>query len=103
MLAQIMGKHKKNKPKREKKEMVYRTRDQRHEEVKNILMQLSEFQLKPTYEPIKELYSLFKTYIDEGKRTEINIAFPEIGRRIKGLLASSVREEVWVRLEKEKI
>ena len=98
-----MGKHKKNKPKREKKEMVYRTRDQRHEEVKNILMQLSEFQLKPTYEPIKELYSLFKTYIDEGKRAEINIAFPEIGRRIKGLLASSVREEVWVRLEKEKI
>mgnify|MGYP005711769945 FL=1 len=32
----------------------------------------------------------------------INIPFPEIDRRIKGLLAISVNEEVWVKLEREK-
>ena len=38
---------------------------------------------------------------DGGKRIEINIPFPEIKRRIKGLLAISVNEEVWLKLEKE--
>ena len=97
-----MGKHKKSKQKREKRVISYRTREERYEEVKNILQQLTEFQLKPTYEPIKRLYKEFKTYIEEGNRMEVNIPFPEIGRRIKGLLAVSTREEVWVRLRKEK-
>ena len=54
------------------------------------------------YEPIKKLYGLFKTYINEEKRIEVNIPFPEINRRIKGLLAISVKEEVWVNLKHEK-
>ena len=33
---------------------------------------------------------------------EINIPFPEINRRIKGLLAISVNEQVWINLKNEK-
>ena len=97
-----MTNNKKTKKKKVKKEIVYRTKEQRQEEVKNILKQLSEFNLTIQYEPIKKLYQQFKTYITEGNRMLINIPFPEIDRRIKGLLAISVNEEVWVKLEREK-
>ena len=103
VLIIIMGKYKKNKPKREKKEIIYRTKEQRQEEVKELLVQLNKFDLNNLYEPIKKLYAEFKIYIQEGKRIEINIPFPEIKRRIKGLLAVSVNEEVWVNLQKEKL
>ena len=97
-----MGKHKKNKPKKEKKEIVYRTKEQRQQEIREILKQLSKFELTPRYEPVKELYKQFKQYIDTGDRIEINIPFPMINRRIKGLLAASVNEDVWIRLQNEK-
>jgi len=97
-----MTNNKKTKKKKVKKEIVYRTKEQRQEEVKNILKQLGEFDLNIKYEPIKKLYQQFKTYITEGNRMLINIPFPEIDRRIKGLLAISVNEEVWVKLEREK-
>ena len=66
-----------------------------------LLVQLSKFNLNTLYEPVKKLYEQFKIYIQEGKRLEISIPFPEINRRIKGLLAISVNEEVWVNLKKE--
>ncbi len=97
-----MTNNKKTKKKKVKKEIVYRTKEERQEEVKNILKQLSDFDLNIKYEPIKKLYQQFKTYITEGNRMLINIPFPEIDRRIKGLLAISVNEEVWVKLEREK-
>ena len=93
--------NKKRKRKKVKKEIVYRTKEQRQKEVKTILEQLSEFDLDSKYEPIKKLYGLFKTYIAEGNRMIVNIPFPEIKRRIKGLLAISINEEVWLKLEKE--
>ena len=93
---------KKKKEKRVKKEIVYRTKEERQNEVKEILKQLSSFNLNINYEPIKKLYGLFKIYINDDKRVEINIPFPEINRRIKGLLAISVNEEVWVNLKHEK-
>ena len=55
-----MGKHKKNKAKKAKREIVYRTKEQRQEEVKQILKQLSHFELTPRYEPVKELYKKYK-------------------------------------------
>ena len=90
------------KNKKEKKKTVYRTKEQRQEEVKEVLNQLNEFDLNIKYEPIKKLYTLFKEYINEDKRIEINIPFPEINRRIKGLLAISVNENVWIKLKHEK-
>ena len=93
---------KKKKEKKVKKEIVYRTKEERQNEVKEILKQLSSFNLNINYEPIKKLYGLFKIYINEDKRVEVNIPFPEINRRIKGLLAISVNEEVWINLKHEK-
>ena len=96
-----MANNKKRKRKKVKKEIIYRTKEQRQEEVKNILKQLNEFDLDSKYEPIKKLYGFCKTYIAEGERILVNIPFPEIKRRIKGLLAISINEEVWLKLEKE--
>ena len=98
-----MKKKKKNKKeKKEKKEVVFRTKKERQNEVATIIKQLSEFELNMLYEPIKKLYMIFKKYINEGTREEINIPFPEINRRIKGILAISVKEDVWITLKNEK-
>ena len=93
-------KDKKNKKKR--KEMVVRTKEERKKEVMTIIKQLNDFELNATYEPVKKLYALIKQYIDMGEKLKINIPFPMINRRIKGLLATSVKEEVWIKLENEK-
>lgn len=97
-----MGKKNRKKEKRVKKEIVYRSKEERQNEIKEILSKLSEFNLNTAYEPIKKLYQIFKEYINEGNRIEVNIPFPEINRRIKGILAISVREEVWITLKNEK-
>ena len=96
------GKKGGNQVKKEKKEIVYRTKEQRQESVKVILQKLSNFQLNVQYTPIRKLYESFNEFINEGNRLEINIPFPEINRRIKGVLAISLREEVWVNLHHEK-
>ena len=95
-----MGKNKKG-IKRVKREIQYRTKEQRQEQVKEVLNKLSEFDLNITYEPVKKLYNLFKEYIQENRRIEVNIPFPEIKRRIKGLLAISINEETWISLQKK--
>jgi len=97
-----MTNNKKSKIKREKKEPEYRTLEERKEEVKQILKQLTEFELTPAYEPVKKLYKLFKEYIDEDKRIVVNIPFPMIKRRIKGVLAINKREDVKIALLNEK-
>tara|TARA_B110000881_G_C18531447_1_gene493309 strand:+ start:319 stop:615 length:297 start_codon:yes stop_codon:yes gene_type:complete len=97
-----MGKYKKNKPKREKKGIVYRTKEERQEEIKKIIATLSELELGIIYDPIKELYKIMKEYVEKGIRTEINIPFPEIKRRIKGILAISIREQCRIKMQIEK-
>jgi len=97
-----MGKYKKNKPKREKKPPVHRTREERQEEARKILAKLTELQLNVTYEPIQMLYKRLNEYIEKGERITVNIPFPEINRRIRGILAISVREMVWMKMENEK-
>lgn len=96
-----MGQYKKNKPKREKKNIIYRTKQQRQDEVRELLIQLNKFDLNNIYEPVKKLYEQFKIYIQNGERIVLNIPFPEIKRRIKGVLAISINEEVWVNLKKD--
>jgi len=93
--------NKKRKRNKSKKDIIYRTKEQRQAEVKTIIAQLTKFDLGIKYEPIKNLYALFKIYIAEGNRVIINIPFPEIKRRIKGLLAISIKEEVWMKLAVE--
>ena len=83
------------------KQIIYRSKEERQREIKSILTGLADFDLNIKYEPIKRLYKLFKIYIDDGTRIIVNIPFPEINRRIKGLLASSASEEVWINLINE--
>jgi|TARA_B110000467_G_C18018543_1_gene314388 hypothetical protein len=97
-----MNNKKNRKNKKERKKQEYRTKEERQSEVKEILKQLNEFKLKPSYEPVKKLYMKFKEYISEGERIIINIPFPEINRRIKGVLAINKTEDVTVALMNEK-
>ena len=64
--------------------------------------QLNEFHLNVTYDPVRKLFEKFKEYISEGERLIVNIPFPEINRRIKGVLAINKREDVTIALMKEK-
>ena len=93
---------KKRGPKREKKLPEYRSKEERQEEIKPILSKLSELQLNPTYDEIRDLYKKIQLYISTGDRIEINIPFPAIKKRIVGLLATNKREQVWVMLKNEK-
>jgi len=94
--------NKKKKVKREKKKIEYRTKQERQDEIREILIQLTHFNLDMTYEPVKLLYKKFKEYITEGKRLIVNIPFPEINRRFKGILAISKNEDVTIALLNEK-
>ena len=98
----MVTKKKKRKPKREKKVPEYRSKKERQGEVTHVLKQLSEFELTPVYEPVKKLYGYFRTYIDTGDRIVVNIPFPMINRRIKGILAINKREDVTIALLNEK-
>jgi hypothetical protein len=40
-------------------------------------------------------------YIKDGESRKINIAFPEVKRRIKGFLSGDTRKETWVKLESD--
>lgn len=97
-----MPSNKKIKKEKKIKIIQYRTLEERKNEIKEILNHLNEFELNPKYEPIKKLYKLFKQYIDTGQRLVINIPFPMINRRIKGILANSIHEEVSIVLIQEK-
>lgn len=97
-----MGKHKKNKAKKEKIPHVYRTLEERKAEVRKIIDKLDELQLSIDYEPIKQFYDIMFSYIRTGERTLINIPFPQMNKRIQGVLATNIREEVALRLKYEK-
>jgi len=77
-----------------------RSQTERQNEVKPILLKLKELRLNPSaYTSIKALYQQFQVYIQQGERIELNIPFPEFNVTIKGLLATSKEEKVWVKLE----
>ena len=94
--------NKKKRTKKEKKAPEYRSKEERQSEVKHVLEQLNEYQLNTKYEPVKKLYLDFKEYISKGERLIVNIPFPEINRRIKGVLAINKKEDVTIALLNEK-
>jgi len=54
------------------------------------------------YDPIKQLYTLFKIYIYDTERINISIPFPQINRRINGLLPLNKSENAPIALIHEK-
>ena len=96
--------NKKNKDNKNKNKNVptYRNIDERKEEINKIINNLNTYKLTLEYDAIKELYKLFKTYIEKGERILINIPFPIMNKRIEGVLAINKNEEVAIRLKYEK-
>ena len=86
---------------KDKKVPVLRTDAERRYEVNIIIKKLSELQLTMAYDPIRELYIILNDYIKNGGRKQINIPFPIINKRIKGILSDTTNEECCIKLEHE--
>jgi hypothetical protein len=76
-----------------------KTKEERVADVKPIIHKLNDLQLNMSYEPIRKMYKIVNEYIKEGESRKINIAFPEVKRRIKGFLSDDTRKETWMKLE----
>lgn len=79
-----------------------KTEEERREASREILKQLETLDLSIKHKPIRELLKLLKKYNEKGDRIMVNIPFPEINRRIKGILSTGAREETYVVLKHEK-
>lgn len=80
----------------------WKSREERSECSKAIIKQLSELGLTVHYPAVRQLMQYIKDYINEGKRIKISIPFPEVNRRIHGILAIGKREETSITLKHEK-
>ncbi len=80
--------------------MPTRTIDERKADARKVVQTVNDLKLGPEYAAISSLYRELQRYTKEGVRIEIKIDFPEFGRRIRGVLATSKSEEVWVMMEK---
>jgi len=81
---------------------IFMTEELRREEARIIIDKLNELQLTVAYDPIKKLFIILQDYIKNGERKNINIPFPMINKRIKGILSETQNEQCWVKLEQEK-
>lgn len=93
--------NKKIKNKKHKTEPLYRTFEERKSEVRKLIEKIKELNLTLDYKPIQEFYNLMFKYIKTGERIIVNIPFPEINKRIEGVLAINTKEEVAIRLKCE--
>ena len=87
---------------REKQEIGERTKEERQQEANKIIASLTQFELTQEYKEVQELMQQIQTYIETGERQIVKIPFPEVNRCIQGILATSKREKVWVRLVQQK-
>jgi|688.fasta_scaffold1802151_1 hypothetical protein len=78
--------------------MVNRTKEQRLTEIKPIINKLTELKVNAAdHSEIKELLTQIQVYIQQGERIEINIPFPIADVDIQGVLATDVKERVWLK------
>lgn len=77
---------------------MYRTKEERIKEIKPIIEKLTELKIKASeHEEIRELLTKIQVYIQQGERIEINIPFPIADVDIKGVLATELKERVWIK------
>ena len=78
--------------------MPSRTKEQRMAEIKPIISKLNELKLKASdHVELKELLTKIQVYIQQGERIEINIPFPIADVDIVGVLATDLKERVWLK------
>ena len=85
----------------DKKNPILRSKKERQSEVYIIINKLNELELTIAYDPIKELYKILQNYVNNGGKIVINIPFPMINRRIKGLLPDTINEKCWIKMIQE--
>lgn len=78
------------------------TIEERKAATMRIIKQLKDLDLNISHPPIKKLFGFLKKYNDDGIRQVINIPFPDVNRRIKGLLSPSKREDTHIMFKYEK-
>ena len=78
----------------------YKTKEERQEQAKTIIAEVSGLGLSIQYAPVKELYACLRRYIEEDVPVKINIPFPEADRTIVGQLKVGKREECVLCLQK---
>ena len=76
-----------------------KTKQERSSDIKPIIQKLSDLELNTSYPAVKRLYKEIGEYVKDGESRKINIAFPEVKRRIKGFLSDDTRKETWLKLE----
>jgi translation initiation factor IF-3 len=74
-----------------------RTKEERKNEILNLVKQLNNLRFDIKFPAIKELYKKFNEFINEGEVIKINIEFPEVGKKIKGELAVSKAKDVYIK------
>jgi hypothetical protein len=72
---------------------------ERQQEIRPIIEKLSELQLTAQYESVQKIMKVFSLFIKDGGSFDINIPFPEVNKRFKGLLTDNKKYEIWVKLE----
>lgn len=77
----------------------YKTKEERQEQVKTILNEITKLGLSIQYQPVKDLYVHLRTYIEQGVAVKINIPFDEIDRTIVGELKIGKKEECVICLQ----
>ena len=76
-----------------------RTKAERQSQVRPILEKLTELKLHASkFAAVKALMLQIQDYIKNGEPQQINIVFPEFGRRIKGTLETNRHSESSVKL-----
>jgi len=84
-------------------QMNIRSKEERQNEIKPILLKLKELRLTVHEHPeIKELFTQIQLYIQKGINITLNIPFPTYNCWIKGILNINRREKSWVKLESNK-
>ena len=75
-----------------------RNREERQAEALPIIKKLTELKISAAEHPeIRELLKLIQTYILTGQRIVIDIPFPIADVDIKGVLATDIKERVWIK------
>jgi len=76
-----------------------RSKDERREQVRPIFEKLTELKLTASkHDEIKELFQIIGTYVKTGDKQTINIAFPAINKRMKGVLEPNTSKDSCIRL-----
>lgn len=75
-----------------------RSKEEKKLVVITIIKKINELQLSLEYPAIKELYKLLKEYQENDYSININIKFPEIDRKIIGILPINTKNEPVIKL-----